>query len=60
MGFSKIFCSHSIMLGNRSMHTEDHRFGFAWKLRVPDRTAFSFNMRLRDIRNFAHSSPVVS
>jgi len=47
MGFSKIFCSHSIMLGNRSMHTKDHRFGFAWKLRVPDWPLFPLNVRLR-------------
>jgi len=54
MGFTKIFCSHSIMLGNRSMHTEYDRFGFAWKLRVPDWPLFPLNMRLRYVSNFSH------
>jgi hypothetical protein len=55
MGFPKIFSFHSIMLGNGSMHTEDHRFGFAGKLGVPDRSLFSFNVRVRYISNLSHS-----
>jgi hypothetical protein len=55
MGFSEILGSHPIMLGNGSMHTEDHRFGFAGKLGVPDRSLFSFNVGVRYISNLSHS-----
>ena len=57
MGLSKVLCLHSIVLRNRSMHAEDHRFGFAGKLCIADWSPLSFKMRLRNIRNFGHSSP---
>jgi hypothetical protein len=57
VGLSKVLCLHSIVLRNRSMHAEDYRLGFPGKLCMADWSPFSFNMRLRNIRNFSHSSP---
>src|ERR1700747_3091157 len=37
MRLSKILCSHTVVLGNRSMYAEDHWSGFTRKLNVTNR-----------------------
>jgi hypothetical protein len=56
MGLSKIFGFHSVVLCNCSVDAEDHWFGFARKLRLANRSLDSFNVRLRHVGNFSHSS----
>jgi hypothetical protein len=59
MGLSKILCSDTVVLGNRSMHAEDHRSGFTRKLNVTNRSHFPFNVRFRYVHNLSHISSAI-
>jgi hypothetical protein len=59
MGLAEILGSHSIVLGDGSVHAEDDWFGFPGKLRGTDRPPNSLNVRFRYVSDLSHSSSCI-